>query len=71
MLRMTLVGLGAGVMLAVGLMRFLVAPVIIPAFGPAPYLIGASVVLLATATAALIPSLRVGRIDPLAALRAE
>jgi ABC-type antimicrobial peptide transport system permease subunit len=68
---MTLVGLGAGVMLAVGLMRFLVAPVIIPAFGPTPYLIGASVVLLATATAALIPSLRVGRIDPLAALRAE
>lgn len=71
MLRMTLVGLGAGVMLAVGLMRFLVAPVTIPAFGPAPYLIGASVVLLATATAALIPSLRVGRIDPSAALRAE
>jgi putative ABC transport system permease protein len=58
MLRMTPVGLGAGAMLAVGLIRFLVAPAIIPAFGRAPYLIGATVVLLATATAALIPPRR-------------
>jgi hypothetical protein len=71
-LRTASVGLGAGVMLAFGLLRFLSgATEIIPAFGPQPYLVGAGVVVLATITAALLPSLRAARIDPSEALRAE
>jgi ABC-type lipoprotein release transport system permease subunit len=72
MLRITSVGLAGGLILAFGLVRFIsgATPMILP-FGAPPYLIGALVVVLAAATAALLPSLRAGRIDPSAALRAE
>ena len=72
MLRTGSVGLVAGVTLAFALVRFIsgATPIVQP-FGPRPYLIGGVVVLLATATAALLPSLRAGRIDPSAALRVE
>ena len=57
--------------IVLGIVRGMLRMTLVGLGGPAPYLIGATVVLLATATAALIPSLRVGRIDPSAALRAE
>ncbi|MGH9387466.1 MAG: hypothetical protein ACRD2N_24655 [Vicinamibacterales bacterium] len=42
-----------------------------PAPGIRPYLIGALVVLLASAIAAVAPSLRASRVDPGVALRNE
>ena len=42
-----------------------------PTFGAGPYVVGASIVVAATITAALVPSLRTSRIDPATALRAE
>jgi putative ABC transport system permease protein len=66
------IGLGAGLALALALGRAFSGTIpIVPAFMLRPYLIGASIVLAATATAALLPSLRASRIDPSKALRAE
>jgi putative ABC transport system permease protein len=71
-LRIAAIGLGAGLMVALALMRFLSGAIeAIPRFGPRPYVIGVSIVLSATTVAALLPSLRASRIDPSKALRAE
>jgi len=71
-MRTASIGLGAGLVVAFALARAFggVIP-IIPTFAVRAYLVGAIVVLVATTTAALLPSRRVGRIDPSSALRAE
>jgi predicted permease len=71
-MRTASIGLGVGLLVAFALARAFggVVP-IIPSFAARTYLLGAIVVLAATATAALLPSLRVGRINPSNALRAE
>ena len=71
-LRIALLGLGAGLAVAAGLVRLFSGTIpIIPAFSPGPYLVAAAIVLAATAVAALMPSLRVARIDPSKALRVD
>jgi predicted permease len=71
-LRVALIGLGAGLALAMAVVRALSAAIeIIPRFGPRPYVVGVLIVLVATMVAALLPSLRAARIDPSKALRAE
>lgn len=71
-LRIALIGLGAGLAVALAVVRaFSAAIEAIPRFGPHSYVIGAAIVLTATMVAALLPSLRASRIDPSKALRAE
>jgi predicted permease len=71
-LKIALIGLGAGLVVAYALLRAVGAVIeTIPAFGPRPFLIGTGIVLAATMVAALLPSLRAARIDPSKALRAE
>jgi predicted permease len=71
-LRTAAIGLGAGLAVALALVRTFSGTIpIVPEFTLRPYLIGAAIVLAATATAALVPSLRASRIDPSGALRAE
>jgi ABC-type antimicrobial peptide transport system permease subunit len=43
----------------------------VPEFGPRPYLVGAAIVVLATAIASFLPLRGAARIDPAQALRAE
>lgn len=71
-MRTASIGLVAGLAVAFALGRAFggVIP-IIPQFAVRPYLVGVLVVLAATTTAALLPSLRVSRIDPSSALRTE
>ena len=65
-------GIGAGLVMAAGLAQVFRGPLqIIPKFSVVPYLVGTAVVVMATAAAALIPSLRITRIDPSRALRVE
>ncbi len=71
-LRVAMIGLGAGLVVAFGLLRAIGAAIeTIPTFGPRPFLIGGGIVLVATMVAALLPALRAARIDPSKALRAE
>jgi predicted permease len=72
-LRIALIGLGVGLVLATLLGRaFSGGPVaLIPVFGAPAYLVGTAIVLTATVMAALLPSLRAARIDPSKALRVE
>jgi len=71
-LHIALIGVGAGLAVALAVMRALSGALdAIPRFGPHSYVIAASIVLAATTVAALLPSLRASRIDPSKALRAE
>ncbi|HEY1305634.1 MAG TPA: ABC transporter permease [Vicinamibacterales bacterium] len=71
-LRTAFVGVGAGIAIAIALDRMVSGGnSLIPMFGLRPYAVGAAIVLFATVTAALVPSLRGSRIDPSKALRAE
>src|SRR6185503_5638658 len=71
-MRTASIGIGVGLVVVFALARAFggVIP-LVPVFALRPYLVGLFVVLAATTTAALLPSLRVGRIDPSSALRAE
>ena len=71
-MRTASIGLGVGLVVVFALARGFggVIP-LVPVFTLRPYLVGVLVVLAATTTAALLPSLRVGRIDPSSALRSE
>ena len=65
-------GIGVGLVIAAGLAQVFSGTVpIIPKFSVLPYLVGTAVVVIATAAAALIPSLRTTRIDPSRALRLD
>jgi len=71
-MRTASIGIGVGLVVVFALARAFggVIP-LVPAFALRPYLVGLLVVLAATTTAALLPSLRVSRIDPSSALRSE
>jgi predicted permease len=71
-MRTASIGIGVGLVVVFALARAFggVIP-LVPVFALRPYLVGLFVVLAATTTAVLLPSLRVGRIDPSSALRAE
>jgi hypothetical protein len=65
-------GIGAGLAASLALVQAFRSTIpIIPAFEVQPYAIGTAIVLIASVIAALLPSLRAGRIDPSQALRAE
>jgi predicted permease len=71
-LRVALVGLVCALALvALSSGYFSGALPFIPVFGARAYLTGTAIVLTATVLAALLPSMRVGRIDPSRALRVE
>ena len=58
-LHIALIGIGAGLAVAVALLRALSGAIeALPLFGPHVYVIGAAIVLAATTVAALLPSLR-------------
>ena len=69
--RTTSIGLAAGLAVAAGLIRLSGSIAIVPNFGTRPFVIGAAIVLVATAMAALAPLRAVARIDPAQALRME
>jgi putative ABC transport system permease protein len=71
-MRTATMGVGAGLAVVLAVTRAFggVIP-FVPVFALRPYVAGVLVVLAATATAALLPSLRASRIDPSSALRAE
>ena len=70
--RTAVIGLAAGLAVAAGLIRLVSASAaILPEFGARPFVVGAAIVVVATAVAALAPLRRAARIDPAQALRAE
>jgi hypothetical protein len=70
--RTAAMGLAAGLAVAAGLMRlFSSSNAILPAFGARPFVVGAAIVAVATAVAALAPLHAAARIDPAQALRTE
>src|SRR5436190_5811967 len=70
--RTAAMGLAAGLAVAAGLMRlFSSSNAILPAFGARPFVVGAAIVAVATAVAALAPLHAAARIDPAPALRTE
>jgi macrolide transport system ATP-binding/permease protein len=70
--RTAAIGLAAGLAIAAGMIRLFDASVpILPDFGARPFVVGAAIVLSATALAALAPLRAAARIDPAQALRAE
>jgi len=65
-------GLAAGVAAAAVLIRlFRGSAAILPDFGVRPFVLGAVIVVVATAVAALVPLRRAARIDPAQALRTQ
>jgi putative ABC transport system permease protein len=70
--RIASIGLAAGLAVAAGVIRLFSASIAgVPDFGASPFVIGASIVFVATAVAALLPLGAVARIDPAQALRSE
>ena len=70
--RTAVIGLVAGLTIAAGVMRLLGGSIsILPRVGAFPFVVGASIVLLATLVATLSPLRAAARIDPAAALRSE
>jgi predicted permease len=69
--RTAAIGLAAGLAAAAGLVRLFGSIAIVPNFGIRPFVVGAAIVLVATAVAALLPLSGVSRIDPAQALRTE
>ena len=65
------VGLAAGLVVAAGLGRLFSAAVFMPDFSVRPFVVGAAIVIVATAVAALAPLRDAARIDPAQALRTE
>ena len=70
--RMAVIGLVAGLAVVAGLIRLSSGSIpIVPDFGARPFVVGAAIVLVATAVAALSPLRRAAHIDPAQALRTE
>jgi predicted permease len=70
--RIAAIGLVAGLTIAAGLMRLGSGAIfIVPDLSARPFVVGAAIVLVATAVAALWPLRRATQIDPAQALRAE
>jgi predicted permease len=70
--RIAAIGLVAGLTIAAGLMRLGRGAIfIVPDLSAGPFVVGAAIVLVATAVAALSPLRRATQIDPAQALRAE
>jgi ABC-type antimicrobial peptide transport system permease subunit len=66
------IGLAAGLLAAAGLIGLIRGSVsILPHFGAHPFVVGAAIVTVATAVAALLPLRAAARIDPAQALRME
>jgi ABC-type antimicrobial peptide transport system permease subunit len=66
------IGMAGGAAVAIALTVVLNRAIfLVPPLAVAPYVVGVSIVLIATATAALVPSVRAARIDPSKALRVE
>jgi ABC-type antimicrobial peptide transport system permease subunit len=70
--RIAAIGLVAGLTIVAGLMRLGSGAIfIVPDLSAGPFVVGAAIVLVATAVAALSPLRRATQIDPAQALRAE
>jgi putative ABC transport system permease protein len=71
-MRLGAAGTAIGALIAIGFWYLLVSVIeILPPPAATSFFIGAAVVLMATALAAAVPSLRAARVDPAAALRSE
>jgi ABC-type antimicrobial peptide transport system permease subunit len=69
--RVAAIGLAAGLGVAAGMGRLFSTAVFMPDFSVRPFAVGAAIVIVATAVAALAPLRDAARIDPAQALRTE